>query len=509
MYKHLNIILTVSLSLGTCLLFMCQTQAHPARPRFQHKILTLRDAVMLAMRRNPEIRSGEIQRVADRYALETAYYQFQPQFAINSITQYWRSQSTVPGNDINDINRQRNNVRFNSHATNFTVSPEVRYQAPFGTQFDLSLLDPLDEQQTNPYTFSPTLSLSLTQPLLRGFGRTVTQAPLTKAKMTEQLNKLNLKNTVINTITNVLSAYRTVVADRQNFAIQQAAVHNDKVNIKVYKDEINAGRKAPADLNDVQTRLFNDRLNLVNQRNQIAKDQQNLLLILGLDPRADITISRKIAWHRYTIPTEHHSIQLALKNNIAYQKSLISLAEDKLNLITSEDQQRWQLNLTLQANYSPGNVLANTSSGFNQFFNGANNYETAMLNLVIPIADKTLKMGVVNARVALEKTRINLKFARWKLETQVINNIRQLKTELTSIKLAKLRREYARKSYYATREKILAGRGTTFELTQKAAILTQAEQAVIKAEIAFLNDYAHFDALLGTTLKTWNLQVML
>ncbi len=44
------------------------------------KLLTMDEAIVLALRNNPSIHSSRLQRISDKYALELADYQFQPQF---------------------------------------------------------------------------------------------------------------------------------------------------------------------------------------------------------------------------------------------------------------------------------------------------------------------------------------------------------------------------------------------------------------------------------------------
>src|SRR5581483_1619101 len=44
------------------------------------KLLTLEDAIVLALRNNPLVRSARLQRISDQFALELANYAYEPQF---------------------------------------------------------------------------------------------------------------------------------------------------------------------------------------------------------------------------------------------------------------------------------------------------------------------------------------------------------------------------------------------------------------------------------------------
>jgi outer membrane protein TolC len=54
-------------------------------------------------------------------------------------------------------------------------------------------------------------TFTVIQPLLRGAGRDVASAPLHLARLNEHAYKLNLKASVSNTITRIITAYRELL----------------------------------------------------------------------------------------------------------------------------------------------------------------------------------------------------------------------------------------------------------------------------------------------------------
>ena len=52
------------------------------------KKLSLREAIFLALRNSPDVENAELQRVLDKFALETARYQFQPHYSIQGNAYY-------------------------------------------------------------------------------------------------------------------------------------------------------------------------------------------------------------------------------------------------------------------------------------------------------------------------------------------------------------------------------------------------------------------------------------
>src|SRR5271155_2310369 len=56
------------------------------------KLLSLQDAIILALRNNPTVHSSRFQRISDRYALELANYAYQPHFNFSGNVAFTKGQ---------------------------------------------------------------------------------------------------------------------------------------------------------------------------------------------------------------------------------------------------------------------------------------------------------------------------------------------------------------------------------------------------------------------------------
>ncbi len=464
-----------------------------AAPPIQHTYtLTLRQAIALALHRNLDVRSGYIQRISDKYQLAEAYWDFTPKYTLEGQTSY--TQATAAG--------------AKSRSMQYSLTPEVSLKTVYGTRYTITANNPYNYNTSLPYSYNPGWSFKVVQPLLRGFGREVAEAPLNQAIITEKTTRLTLKNTLISTVTQVITDFHQVMLDQRSLAIQEIAVKNDLATIKEFKEEIKAGKKAPASLNDVQTTFYQDKIAEVNQRNSLEQDKQNLLIVLGLSPFTHVNVTDPLNYRGEKIPSVHHSLEVAMHNNVQLQTDLLSLAADRISLLTSEDDARWQLDLTGTAAFGGGSGPG-INSGFRSLYNGKNQSQSVMLNLNIPIDRVDLKAAIVESRSALAQQQIAVLQEKWQIQTNVMNFLRQLHTDLENIKLAILRRKYAYQSYQVTRKEIAVGRSSTFELTSKSLNLTDSAQAVVSAKITYLDNFANFDQELGITLQRWNLHVVL
>ncbi|GJM07273.1 MAG: transporter [marine bacterium B5-7] len=453
--------------------------------------MSLHEAILLGVRMNLAIRSAELQRVTDKFSLAEAHNQFVPQYSLAGTSSMTNAVSNSGPHSL-------------SWAS--TLTPKATLDTALGTGFTLSMDNTYTNRDDATDSYNPAVTLKVTQPLMRGFGKKIVLAALNKAEATELNNRLSFKNTIISQVNTIITDYLSLIKDKRNLVIQQQAVSKDQDNLNAFKAKIKAGVSAPSDLSDIQTTLFQDKLALVSAKNTEDSDRQKLLTDLGLDPNAKISIDDTLDLTHYQIPTLLKSQHVAKSHNISYQQALITLGINEISLAQAEDDGRWKLDLSAQSTYG-GGASDGRNAGLRSLTNGSNTEEQVALTLDIPIDNFSIKQAIANARITVGKQQISVKQSRWSLQTQVINSLRQLNSDREQIKLAKRRLVYAKKSYEAIKKKVSVGRSTTFELTSKASDLTQANLTLVSNEIGFMTDFANFDALLGTTLQTWQLNI--
>ncbi|MDR0480714.1 MAG: TolC family protein, partial [Gallionellaceae bacterium] len=176
--------------------------------------ITLSDAIVLGLRRNRTIRSAYLGRISDKFSLRVVENSFNPQLALNG--------SYTANHDPTGNSRTAE------------VTPTATLTSKIGTQFSLSwanqtgsVSDPLgtgsalDTQiaDNTLSTRSQVATLSVTQPLLRGAGYKIATAPLRQARLDELANKLTLKSSVSDTVTNIISAYYELLRAQEQLKI--------------------------------------------------------------------------------------------------------------------------------------------------------------------------------------------------------------------------------------------------------------------------------------------------
>lgn len=445
-------------------------------------VLTLQDAVLLALRFNPEVRNAQLDRITQKFALLSARNQFQLQYQLTGGFQY--------NGGLTDTQ-------------SYTLSPQVSWNTPTGGTVSAALAE-TGSLHVPGTTASPqsALTVSVTQPLLRGAGEDVTLANLRNAYDQEAINKLTLKQTIMSTITSVITAYRQVVSDEENITIQKDALQNNEESLRDTQLQIQAGRVARTEAVQAEQSVAQSRFALSQAENQAANDRQALLTSIGLNPYTAVTIPNKIDIDEAPLPNLSQSIALALENNPGYQGDLVNLKVLRRQLLIAKDAQRWQLNLA--ANVTTGsNVFGGSNGPPETIFSFAKSNRTVGLNFSIPIENYSLRSQLISARVALQEAEINNRQARW----QVITNITTLLQDLTYAKeqigFAAQSLQLQQQNYAISRRKLSYGLISLLDLKNQQQNLTSAQQSLLSAQIAYLNALSNFELQVGTTLDVW------
>ena len=200
---------------------------------------------------------------------------------------------------------------------------------------------------------------------------------------------------------------------------------------------------------------------------------------------------------------------LVLQNNIQYQIGQITLhGQTQRNLKTAQDNTRWQLDFTANASTGHGSGRGK-ASGINSLFNGTNQIQGLSLSLRIPIDDQPAKQALLNAKIALKEAELQLQKSRWEIETSAINGWNNVISAKRSLEFAKDAEQLQEKTYNVSYQKYLHGLIDSLALQSALVSLLEAQEALLRARIAYLKALVNLDLLMGNTLRTWDIRLAL
>ena len=460
------------------------TSPHARTAKTLH--LTLREAILLALRYNPNIQNAELDRITQRYQLRLAHNEFELQYALAGTAVFEKSRYSSVGN---------------ASTHSYFAAPEFDIKTKLGTAASLKM----DNTVAAIGTYNPLMTFSLTQPLLRGFGKAVNEAALLDAIAAESLNKLATEQSVMDQITQVITAYRALILSSNNLKNQRWQLTEAHKTSEINKKKITAGQLEPTA--NVQQAYQIESLSLMVEQaeNDFKTSAQDLLQTIGLDPDMKLAVPSDVSLDQLTIPDTDASIEQALHHNTEYLAMQAAIQADERAYVIAQNQQLWQLDLA--ANVQTGTLTGvdNLSKGVKGIYNGQNINESAGVTMTIPLHDINRRSQLINAKVRLEKDRIHLIAARRIIMTTVKNTINAITSQARQYELANRQVALAAQSYTLEKKKQQAGIASALDVSNTQNQLIQAQMGLINAKIAYLNQLSALQRTLGTTLSRWQI----
>ena len=165
-----------------------------AETRTTEMALTLRDAVARALEGNPGLVDARMDRMLERYDVKEAEEHFKPQWSLGTGTVDYGYQQAVGERDAK-----------------LSMGPGVEMRLPTGGQVEAGPRWERTIVGAETGVERAGLVVRITQPLARGAGWEVANAPVAQSALAEKENVLRLRGAVMDVVTEVVTAYRAVM----------------------------------------------------------------------------------------------------------------------------------------------------------------------------------------------------------------------------------------------------------------------------------------------------------
>ena len=469
--------------------------------------MTLAAAVGLALRNNRSIRSAQLTREAQRFAVRVQESLFQPQASLSAgaaVTR--RRQESFNTSDSGTAGITSIVDQLNYAAS---LAPVVSLRSPIGTSYTLLLNSAFSrtsdywDSNRDDRRFTANPELTIVQPLLRGLGRGVNTANLEIARLNEELGRLALRDTVAQEITSVITTYWQVVLTREQLEISRLALERAREVEAVNLSLIETGRMAEVEIVQTEADVAEQEFSLAVAENAFQQSKLGLLALLDLPEFIDFQPQKIEDIERVDIPLAP-ALELALANRREIVQAAINVALTEIGLIVAKDGRKWELNLVGTA----GSNNTRRHVGDTIWGLGRDSYSLSIgVELVIPLTDLSLEDAVIDARRDLQTARLAQEETEQNVRIDVQNSVRDVVANFRQAQLAANARTLAERQLAIEQEKLSLGRSSNFQVLSFQDALRSSQLNEVSARIAYLNAVAALDFALGSTLRTWQIEV--
>lgn len=473
--------------------------------------LTMDDAVKMALDQNIEISVQRLNPQIQDYAMAQAQAAYRPTLTSTFGNQSRRSQGTsqISGGQVVDSSTLTYNGGLQQAIRWTGGSLNVSFNNSRGdTNSNNTLLNP---------SYSSSLQMSYSQPLLRNRAIDSSRQSLMTSEISRRLADVTLRTVTTNTVANMRNAYWDLVyalqaldATRASLALAEKLVEDNQVRVEV-------GTMAPIDVLQAQAEVASRRQSLVAAENTRRTTELTLKRYL-------VSSTQDPLWNAAINPVDRPAavtpqpIDLAamIRTAIENRTDIITARE---NLKSSELNLRYLRNQTLpgadlSASYTTqgsggttltrsaalgGQVISTIPGGYIDALTILRKVKIPSWNISVnfsyPLGQSSQEAGYARARIQLQQSQAQLRALELTVATDLTNAVIQVQNYLEQVQAATVSRELSQKKLEAEQSKFEVGMSTNYTVVQYQRDLRDSMNSELRAILNYRKALVSLEAL--------------
>jgi len=404
----------------------------------------------------------------------------------------------------------------------------------FSTGTQVSLAFNNDHQSLNslrnnydPFTGS-SLGLTVTQPLLRGFGSSLNRRFIHIANNNQKITSLLFEQQLIATVYGVTRLYTDLVALYEDVKNKEGSL---ALSQKLFTDtqaQVEEGTLARVEMTRANASVFSSRQDLINARGLLEEQEAILKTVLTKTGNQDpqVQAARIIPTDALGVPEkeEIRPIQDLLSEAMAHRPDL---SQANLQIENSEIGLKGSRNAVLPevdlVGVAQNNGLAGT---LNPSLSGADaslvgGYGTALdqiftrkfptygigLQVTLPIKNRIAEADLARDEIQLRQSQVRLRQLQNQARLEVEDSLIAMRRARSSYEAAVQARLLQEESLDAEQQKFSVGASTSFFVIQYESLVAQAKSTEVAAKSAYVKARAALQRATGAILSDNNITV--
>lgn len=378
-----------------------------------------------------------------------------------------------------------------------------------------------------PYTGS-SLGLTVTQPLLRGFGPSLNRRFIRIANNDRKITTLLFQQQLIATVYGVIRLYTDFIALYEDVKVKQESVNAAEKLFSDTKAQVEEGTLAPVEMTRANAQVYATRQDLINARGLLEEQQAILKNLLTRSGNADPEVQAATI-----IPTD--SLNLPEKEDVRPLPDLFAdaianrpdLSQAGLQIENSQIGLKGARNAVLPevdlVGVLQNNGLAGTLNPFAQTpdttfaggFGGVldqiftRKYPTYGIGVqvTLPIHNRIAEADLARDEIQLRQSQVRLRQLQNQARLEVEEALIAMRRARASYEAAVQARLFQQQSLEAEQTKYEVGASTAFFVIQYESLLAQAKSTEVAAQSAYVKARAALERATGRILEVHQISI--
>ena len=374
--------------------------------------------------------------------------------------------------------------------------------------------------QRDPFS-RPSTSVTITQPLLRGFGSKVNLRYLHIANLNRNVSRLLFEQQVLETVYGISRLYFDLVSLGENVAVKEEALRAAQ---KLHDDDasqVDQGTLAPIELTRATALVSASQFDLI-QAQGLYRQQEAILrnqLIRTGSPVFAAQFSEIVPTDKIVVPPALDAIPVTelIQSGLAHRPDLaqsqLQIKTGQLSVAASRSQALPQLNVYANAQtrgaseqaYEPlgsaGTGLPSTPQNLELGGLKVSTIYQAGIQLTLPMRNRVAESDAARDAIQLRQTEARTEKLADTIRQDVENAQIALETAFAAYQAAVTSRGYQEQLLGAERDKLEFGQSTNLLVVQNEVYLAQARSTEIAARSNYIKARIELDRATGALLE--------
>lgn len=447
---HLSFVLRslLSFTLCVCLISGLRAQTFEETLGLQPSYLTMEEALHKVLEKSLDVKIEWLNWAVADAQTDAAWGKFEPAYFLNST---WR-ESNLPQNALEYVQTGGSFVPLDEpnmfKQQSFLSQTGIEGLLPLGTQYRLfaslgEFRNDLNRQQP-PALFYPeyaaAVGVTLTQPLLRGFGPSVNLAEVRVSRRNEAIADHQWEVRLQRAIAQVMLEYYDLIFAVENLAVKRDVVIFAQKLVGENEKRLEAGLLSPADVQEAEVAVAVAREEVISALSFAVEKQRNIKgqILSSLEEGGGLIFLPRDSLPMIAPRTDRNTLLQSALARRPDHRAAIEEAE-KQAIIVKYTRNQLLPRLDLQATLTANGLSGDRSGAYQRAFD-RQGYDTQVgFQFSIPLGNRTAKAN--SAVAASREQQAILNIARSELNVSV-----EIDTVIAQVKAAKARLDSTRES---------------------------------------------------------------
>jgi len=432
-------------------------------------ILTLDQAINLALQGNRNIANSQYSTESQRYSIDAARAVFDLKLI-----------PTAGARLTGENNTERNNI---------SAGLQLQKKLEYGTTVSMGpKVTSVSQQFTDQYTTN--MSVTVTQPLLRGLGKDIVTDNVQSAEFAYRTSLRNVYQTKVNTVLETISVFYDAVRQKEMLRLYEKMGVRLKGHSEIARAKEKVGLATPMDTYraEIPLKEAEDAMITASAAFQDAKDRLKLILALPQDTELDVTGPEAPVFEKLSL---NDAIDTALKKRIEIEQMNEDMAEAERKAAVMKHNIQPELNLVLEYDrYAMGDTFGQ-STGFD-----LDRY-SASLQADTDIFRTAEKAAYQQSLIAIKTFRLNMESRMEDISRQVRKQWLSLKEAIKRMEIRKSQIKQGEEKIALAEVKFAHGMADNFDVIEAEKELQSARGNLLAAEIEYAIGIYNMKAIIG------------